>query len=236
MLQAPVQRCELSLTLWATDVASVSVIVPTYNRLGFLRQALDSIRSQAMANLEIIVVDDGSNDGTFEAISACHDLTVIRQDNGGPSAARNAGLRAATAPILSFLDSDDLWPDRALATLVGALRRADDAVMGKVQPIGEDGCPNGELRVGAYLGSGVYRREIYESIGGFDENRRSWEDLDWLNKAREHGFSIRTLDEPTLLYRTHDDNMSADLEESKTGLLDAIHESLQRRRRDQSND
>ena len=91
---------------------TVSVILPTYNRVALLPRAISSVLNQSYSNLELIVVDDCSNDGTEEEISRIRDarLTVIRQAvNSGPGAARNVGIRAASGQYIASQDSDDEW-------------------------------------------------------------------------------------------------------------------------------
>ena len=87
-----------------------SVIIPTHDRLELLKKAVQSIREQSFLDYEIIVVDDGSKDGTRDWLAAneCW-LHGIRQSNKGPGAARNAGARVARGEYLAFLDSDDVW-------------------------------------------------------------------------------------------------------------------------------
>jgi glycosyltransferase involved in cell wall biosynthesis len=88
----------------------ISVVIPTYNRLGYLKQALESLEQQDYPVWEIIVVDDGSIDGTKEYILANKaNVTLLTQCNFGPGAARNKGIDAATGDYIAFLDSDDLW-------------------------------------------------------------------------------------------------------------------------------
>src|SRR5690349_13432849 len=89
----------------------ISVIVPVYNGSDFLSEAIDSIRQQMYGSIEIIVVDDGSTDSTPQIIeSFANSIQSIRQDNAGPAAARNAGIRLAHGEVIGFLDADDLWP------------------------------------------------------------------------------------------------------------------------------
>ena len=106
----------------------VSVVIPSYNRLYLLPEALDSVRAQAFEDLEILVVDDGSTDGTADA-DLGGDVRVIRKENGGPSAARNLGVREARADLVAFLDSDDRWRDGKLSTQVKLLEEAPDSVL-----------------------------------------------------------------------------------------------------------
>ncbi len=89
----------------------VSVIVPTLNAVGTIRQALDSILWQKYPNLEVIVVDDGSNDGTVETILEYRNPSIhlLQQRQMGPAVARNLGLSRARGVLVSFLDADDIW-------------------------------------------------------------------------------------------------------------------------------
>jgi glycosyltransferase involved in cell wall biosynthesis len=104
--------------------AVVSVIIPTWNRAAEVRRAVDSVLAQTYKPLEAIVVDDGSTDGTPKVLASYgRAIRVIRRENGGPSAARNTGIRASTGEAVAWLDSDDCWqPDRveALAALLNA--------------------------------------------------------------------------------------------------------------------
>src|SRR4051812_6017095 len=89
-----------------------SVVVPTYNRLYLLSRALETVCAQTHADFEIIIVDDGSTDGTREWLAshgAPVPVRVLEQSNRGPGAARNLGIREARGDYIAFLDSDDLW-------------------------------------------------------------------------------------------------------------------------------
>ena len=100
----------------------VSVIVPVYNGEDFLVDALASIRQQDYCPLEIVIVNDGSTDGTVElAATLGQDINWIQQQNNGPSAARNAGLATARGEFIAFLDADDLWPPGKLQAQVELL-------------------------------------------------------------------------------------------------------------------
>ncbi len=88
----------------------ISVVIPTYDRLRLLSRALDSVAAQSRKADEIVVVDDGSRDGTERFVLETYpEVRLLRQENRGVSAARNAGIRAATGGLIAFLDSDDEW-------------------------------------------------------------------------------------------------------------------------------
>ncbi|MFN6129415.1 MAG: glycosyltransferase family A protein [Planctomycetota bacterium] len=109
------------------DMPAVSIILPTYNRLRFLNEAIEAIRSQTFTEWELIIVDDGSTDGTKEFLKGrlkeIHQpWTYIYQENQGPSAARNRGLEVATGGFIAFYDSDDLWLPHHLSECMEVLQ------------------------------------------------------------------------------------------------------------------
>ena len=109
----------------------VSVIIPTYNRVGTIKRAVDSVLSQTWKSIELIVVDDGSTDQTAEVLASYGDkIRPIFQGNRGPSAARNTGIQAATGEIISFLDSDDSWLPEKTERQVKLLQRASSFGVG----------------------------------------------------------------------------------------------------------
>ncbi|MBX3703129.1 MAG: glycosyltransferase family 2 protein, partial [Steroidobacteraceae bacterium] len=88
----------------------VSVVIPTYNRAAYIRQAIDSVLQQTMTDFEIIVVDDGSTDDTREVVAGYGErIRYLRTANGGPARARNAGMAEARGQYIAWLDSDDTY-------------------------------------------------------------------------------------------------------------------------------
>jgi hypothetical protein len=106
-----------------TSVATVSVVIPLYNKGKYIERALSSVLAQTYPPLEIIVVDDGSNDDGPERVLKFNDprITLIRQENKGPGAARNAGLAIARGKYVAFLDADDEWLPSFLHTGISFL-------------------------------------------------------------------------------------------------------------------
>jgi glycosyltransferase involved in cell wall biosynthesis len=110
----------------------VSIVVPLYNKARFLTRTCDSIAAQSFADLEVIIVDDGSTDGSRALAEAYPDprFRVISQTNAGPGAARNRGLSEARGAFVAFLDADDEWAPEFLSVAVERLAAADPAVAG----------------------------------------------------------------------------------------------------------
>jgi len=102
----------------------VSVVIPAFNAAGYIRDALNSIKAQTVKDVEVIIVDDGSTDDTIKVAGGFAndlDLTILRQSNAGPSAARNLGVRRARSPYCALLDADDLMLPELLAAQCAAL-------------------------------------------------------------------------------------------------------------------
>lgn len=197
----------------------VTVILPIYNEVTYLRAALDSIAAQSVEGLEVIIVDDGSCD-PLAHLTGPWPFTprIIRQANTGPSAARNTGLRHAKGAFIAFLDGDDLWPEGRLAAMIDAFDAAPalDVVMGfgqtfaQAQPDADmQPLEDPKLAFPYYLGSALFRRIAFARAGVLDENMKFAEDTDWFNRATEALLLIHHLQTVTLLVRRHETNITA---------------------------
>ena len=185
----------------------VSAVIPTFNRAWALGRAVDSVLAQAYEPLELIVVDDGSTDGTPELLAplaAQGRLVLIRQPNRGVSAARNAGLGAARGSLLAFLDSDDEWLPGKIEAQADFLGRYPDQVLvqtqerwfrggRRVNPGRRHRKPAGDIFIpslGLCLISPsavMLRRSLLDEVGLFDENLPAAEDYDlWLRVLARH--------------------------------------------------
>lgn len=211
------------------ETPAVSVVIPAYNYAQFLPRAIDSVLGQTYADLECIVVDDGSTDHTPAVLAAITDprLHVVRQENGGLSRARNAGVRVARAEFVAFLDADDCWraefleraflelkalPEHGAVATASARMDAHGAIVeGSRFSFGKTGdltfrdfC----LRNRPLASSIVLRRRALVDSGDFDESLRSSEDRDYWLRLTGRGWKFRFLDIPLAVLRRHDSNMS----------------------------
>lgn len=219
----------------------VSVVIPVFNGERFLREAVQSVLDQHYSPLEIIIVDDGSTDGTATVAKAlAGPVRYLRQVNQGPAAARNRGIEHAQGSLIAFADADDLWPaDKLELQLPYLLRDATiDIVLGRIQQVRLSETDNGQTRAEEFadpafsvnLGSAIIRKSVFERVGLFDETMRYSEDVDWFMRARESSAAIVTLDAVTLLYRQHEQNMTRGKSTSELNVLKALKRSLDRRR------
>jgi glycosyltransferase involved in cell wall biosynthesis len=208
----------------------VSVIIPAYNYDEYIRQAVESVLAQSFADLEILVVDDGSIDNTRQVVEQIEDsrLRYLYQDNQGLSSARNTGLRCTDSKYVAFLDADDLWLPSKLELQLGRIERSDriGLVYGGYHVIDEAGVQIGtrsprivdgdwlkHLVLGNFVAgsatTSMLRRECFERVGLFDESLRACEDWDmWLRVAQYYEFGV--VDAPMAAIRIHTANMTAD--------------------------
>ena len=219
----------------------VSVVIPVFNGEVFLREVVQSVLAQEYSALEIIVVDDGSTDGSASVTTALPGpVRYLHQTNSGPAAARNRGIEQAQGSLIAFADSDDLWPAAKLELQLPYLIRdpASEIVMGRIQQvrlsetaIDQVQTPQfGEPAFSVNLGSAIIRKSVFERVGLFDETMRYSEDVDWFMRAREVGVEIVTLDDVTLFYRQHEQNMTRGKSTAELNVFKTLKKSLDRRR------
>jgi glycosyltransferase involved in cell wall biosynthesis len=207
----------------------VSVVVPTYNRRRYLRQCIDSALAQDYSPFEVIVVDDGSTDGTRELCSGYGDaIRYIGKKNGGAASALNVGVREMLGSWLKWLSSDDELEPGALSALVdeGERTRAG-VVFGDYRTIDTRGNPLREHRERAFgsqedfmvalwrqfagsASAAIISRLSLRVVGGFDESLRYAEDYDWwLRAALVHGIRFQYLRRTVARYRIHPGQVTA---------------------------
>jgi len=219
----------------------VSVIIPVYNCAAFIAQAVESIRAQTDDLLDVVIVDDGSTDGTAEIVGGLPPagLHYAYQGNAGPSRARNHGLVLARGDVIGFLDADDLWPAGRLRRQMRVLDEdpSVDVVLGRIQCVRQAAGEEDRLEecfppfVLLSPTAALFRRRAFERVGNFDETLRYGEDTDWFMRARECGVRILVEDDVALLYRRHQRNMTYGRDMKELRVLDVLKRSLDRRRR-----
>ena len=207
---------------------NVSIIIPTYNREKFIGAAIQSVLDQTYQDFEVIVVDDGSTDGTVDVVKEFSEkVRYIYQPNQGRSHARNHGLGLAKGRYIAFLDSDDLYLQEKLRLQVDFMEQHPEFGMVYTSAccMDEDGVPlraTYEAEVSGWIYKDIaffvpvtialptvmVRREIFESAGGFDENMDRFEDTDMWRRISKQCL-IGAMHEYTCRLRTHLDNALA---------------------------
>ena len=224
------------------NVPFFSIIIPSYNRKDLLIKTVESVLVQTFSDYELIVVDDGSEDGSVEYFSQRRDLLFLRQGNKGPGAARNLGLRAATGKYICFLDSDDLWFPWTLQTFRNVIQKESDPawVMGQRCEFSDDmelaKIQQTVLSVMRfdnffdYRNSGlkdqfcgtciaVGRTDVIKSSGGFVDELTNLEDIELFCKtAGAKGF-VRITSPITMGYRQHVGSLVTNFEGICKGIL-----------------
>jgi hypothetical protein len=232
-----------------------SAIIPVYNGETFLAAAMQSVLALEYEPMELIIVDDGSTDATPTiATSLIADIRYARQSNQGPAAARNLGLRIASGDVVGFLDADDLWSREGMRKALTLLASWPEVgiVQGHIQDLrllqsasAETSFALSSTAISAEtsfalsstpyafvnIGSAVYRKAVFESIGGFDETMRFCEDYDWFLRAFDERIPKLRIQDVTLFRRRHSLGMTHGKSLHEIGMARAHKKAIDRRRR-----
>jgi GT2 family glycosyltransferase len=193
---------------------SIAVITPVRNGMPYLQEMIECVMAQQYPALEMIVVDDGSTDGSGALARNIGCCRVLETPGMGPAGARNAGIRASESDLLVFLDSDDLLVPSALHSSVEALLRAPDAGFAQGCMLNFTVLPDGTKNFFTKpyrfinLGSWLWRRSVFQTVGLFDESLRYCEDLDLFMRCWESNIGRVLVDCVNLHYRRHPSNMT----------------------------
>jgi glycosyltransferase involved in cell wall biosynthesis len=224
----------------------ISVMIPAYNASPYLAEAIESALSQTYERLEVIVVDDGSDDGTLEVAQAFSDrVRAIRQSRGGNGAARNAAVELAQGQYFAFLDADDRFTPDKLRLQMDALvdDRGLDVVFGHVREFVSPELPDevrAEIRPAAdpqpwaSPNLMLIGREAFERVGPFATNLRVGVTVDWYARATEAGLKTRVLEQIVLERRLHTQNNGIREADARSQYIQVLRASIERRRRAQS--
>jgi len=228
----------------------VSIITPAYNATGFIGETIESVLAQTYPHWELLVVDDGSTDGTAAFVRSFADSRIRVIDGGGtglPAAGRNRGLAEATGELIAFLDHDDLWRPTKLERQVELMQaRPEIGLVHTGADILRDGTLESAdldpdaLREDALIerllarnfictSSVMIRRSVSEAYGPHDEDRalRATPDYEyWLRLATTEHFAF--VPEPLVVYRVHGSNVTGNRPQVDVGIATSIDKTLRR--------
>jgi glycosyltransferase involved in cell wall biosynthesis len=220
----------------------VSVVIGVYNAERYIAEAIDSVLAQDHRPLELIVVDDGSTDGSGDVVRRYPEVVHIRQENGGNGAARNTGVAAASGEFLAFLDADDRFTPGKLTLQLRALEEDPglDLVFGHVQEFVSPELdeetrstirpPAPEPMPWTAPNLMLIRRAAFDRVGPFETSIRVGVTVDWFLRAKEAGLRYRVLPETVLERRLHTENNGIREAASRSQYLAVLKASLDRRR------
>lgn len=222
----------------------VSCIIPVFNGERHLGDALSSIRLQTHRPLEILVVDDGSTDGTKSIVEAFgNEVRYLWQQNAGPAAARNTGVRSATGEFIAFLDADDLWHHEKLARQMSRFQLAPalDLCVTHVQNFWASELREEQERLQGHFRARplpgytsvalLARRQAFERVGLYAAGLKHGADADWFARAEENGLTLEMLADVLVYRRLHLENRSRVwIDRSQEEILRVVKSIVDRRR------
>ncbi len=223
----------------------ISVIIPVYNGEKTIKETITSVLNQTISDLELILINDGSQDSTLEIVSSILDprLKIFSYPNTGVSISRNRGISHASGDYISFLDADDLWTPDKLEAQLKALQANPQAAVAYswtdwIDESSQFLRPGGRITVNGnvydklllrdFVESGsnpLIRREALAKVGGFEQSVSPAEDWDmWLRLAACYEFVI--VPSPQILYRVAPGSASFDVWKMETASLQVIERAL----------
>lgn len=221
---------------------AVSVVIPVHNGVRYLAEALRSIFDQTCPPTQVIVVDDGSTDGTAAVVQEFGSaVQYVHQPRAGQGASRNRGVAMARGDFVAFLDADDLWVKDKLSLQKECFARQPDLdmVFGLAQqfisPELEETtrnklvCPTDPMS-GYVAGAMLVKRESFLRVGYFETWQRIGEFVDWIMRAQEMNLKSFMLDTVVLKRRLHDENIGTQERRFRTDYVRVLKASLDRRR------
>lgn len=208
-----------------------------YNAADHVGPALESVLAQDWRPLEIVVVDDGSTDGTADVVRSFSEVIYVRQENQGPAAARNAAVARSRGELVANLDADDLLPSTRVTLQANYLLEHPEvgAVFGRQEWLN---APSWMARDSVYgdidgipLSSIMFRRDLFLELGGYDSAFEPSEDTDLVVRMRERGIAYAVLQEVVLHRRHHESSLTGGMA-PREPLLRSLQAKLQRDRQE----
>ena len=217
---------------------SISVIIPVYNGEKYLKDAIESVIFQSLPPSEIIIIDDGSSDGTAKIVASYGDrLKYVYQENCGIPASRNRGVKMATGDYITFLDHDDRFLEQTLEIQYGVFQKYQTAeiVFGHAYLAypgkSESDVNSKELKkiLQILLGCTMMKRSVFDRVGFFDESMLMAEDIDLFLRTKEAGIPMAIHEDVVLYYQKHETNITNNKIRSRLFYMRAIHKAKKRR-------
>ena len=230
------------LTARYAALNAIDVVLPCFNGARYVRAAIESALAQSLPPARIIVIDDGSTDGSDAVIrSYGAPVEYFRQENAGPASARNNGVQRTQAQYVAFLDADDLWTEDSLQMrLLHLAERPDvDGVFASLSAFLSPEVASQlagsrhfdpQPAVARFPGTFLVRRKSFARAGGFDESLRIGEMLEWVARAEAAGLRFDTLNHLALRRRIHQSNSMQRDGHSSADYVKAIRGVLARKR------
>ena len=222
----------------------ISVIIPIYNDALFLLEALNSILSQGIENLEILVIDDGSTDNFEEKINVINEprIRLIKQVNSGAAEARNNGIRHASGEFVAFLDADDIWAQNKLKLQLDVLlnQKNVNMVFGQVKEFYDtsiQGYFDLQKEVKTFVGYSpialLISKKEFLRVGDFQSKWKVAEFIDWYDRAKHLGLTEIVLPDILAFRRIHSGNIDRLHRPDAKQYVAVLKEALDRRRNQQ---
>lgn len=222
----------------------VSVIIPVYNGERYIAEAIESVLAQTYRPIEVIVVDDGSTDGSAPVAQRWAEVRYHYQRHSGAAPARNRGVQLAQGDLFAFLDADDLWVEDKLDRQVVTLREHPelDMVFGYVEQFHSPELDentrhrlkgDGQRIAGYNTGTMLIRREAFLGVGLFSEQWQVADFIEWYARAMEAGTKSMVLPAVLMKRRLHSQNLGVrQRDTARSVYTQVLKATLDRRRRD----
>jgi glycosyltransferase involved in cell wall biosynthesis len=217
----------------------ITIAIPVHNGEKYIGEAIESALAQSYRPIEVVVVDDGSTDASLEIASSFEGVTVHHQEQGGPSAARNQGLRMAAGDLITFIDADDQMTGDGLLTQYGHLLSNPhlECVFGYADTKLEPGTrlpswlkvPEGHDSVVPFP-SALFQTATLRRVGGFDETVRVGEWFELFTRLREGNFEVAVVPFEVIHKRVHSANLSHQQEAMQAEMFRSLKKRMDRQR------
>lgn len=206
----------------------ISVIIPVYNGVRFIKDAIESVWSQGYNPVQLIVIDGGSTDGTLELVRSYGDkIELIHQQSKGLALARNESLLFVKGEFMVYLDSDDIFAPLSFKRIMDVFEQYPDTefAFGQMQHFFEETADknvvNGDISTTPVMGSGLFRTSAVLRIGNFIPELNPCEDMEWIHRVKKQ-MKIRTIEGITFYKRRHDTNLTNDIPVIYTQLVRSL--------------